>query len=312
MLTIYTKRVINVIEIKNVTKKYGDFTAIGNINLSVDDCSVLGLAGFNGCGKTTLLNVCAGIFKPEVGAVYLDGENVFNNDTNRRTLFYVSENMWFPVGSSISSAARFYAGYFENFDFKTLDALCDLFGLDTKKPIRSFSKGMTRQAGLAIAFSSKPKYLLIDETFDGLDPHKKEIVRKLLLEYINECEASVIVSSHDLAEISGVCDHIAIIKGKNVVINCAIEDVSNHYRKINVCFSHTIDESSFSDINYRNLKISGKNASLIISGNIEEETKKLQEIGAEITDSQLLTLEEVFSAETEAQSDNEKIKRIFK
>ena len=312
MLTIYTKRVINVIEIKNVTKKYGDFTAIENINITVENSSVFAIAGFNGCGKTTLLNVCAGIFKAEEGFVLLDGKDAFDNDTNRHSLFYVSDNMWFPVGANIKTAAGFYSSFYPDFDFQVLDSLCDLFSLDKKKPIKSFSKGMARQAGLAIAFASKPKYLLIDETFDGLDPHKKEVVRKLLLEYINECEASVIVSSHDLAEISGVCDHIAIIKGKNVVINCAIEDVSNHYRKINVCFSHNMDESSFSNINYRNLKISGKNASLIISGNIEEETKKLQETGAEITDSQLLTLEEVFSAETEAQSDNEKIKRIFK
>ena len=301
-----------MIEIKNVTKKYGDYTAIENINLSVDDCSVLGLAGFNGCGKTTLLNVCAGIFKPEVGAVYLDGENVFNNDTNRRTLFYVSENMWFPVGSSISSAARFYAGYFENFDFKTLDALCDLFGLDTKKPIRSFSKGMTRQAGLAIAFSSKPKYLLIDETFDGLDPHKKEVVRKLLLEYINECEASVIVSSHDLSEISGVCDHIAIMNGTKIVLNTSIDDISENFRKVVIRFSEAINEETFKDINCRHLRISDKIATMTICGDVDNQLVKLSSLNPASIDTSLLTLEEVFSEETEAQSDNEKIKRIFK
>ena len=79
-----------MIEIKSVTKKYGKFTAIENIDLVVDDCSVFGLAGFNGCGKTTLLNVCAGVFKPENGAVYLDGENVYDNNALRKSLFYLS------------------------------------------------------------------------------------------------------------------------------------------------------------------------------------------------------------------------------
>lgn len=301
-----------MIEMKNVTKKYGDFTAIENINLSVDDCSVLGLAGFNGCGKTTLLNVCAGIFKAEEGLVLLDEKDVFDNDTERRNLFYVSDNMWFPAGASISSAAKFYAGYFNNFDFKTLDALCDLFSLDTKKPIRSFSKGMTRQVGLAIAFASKPKYLLIDETFDGLDPHKKEVVRKLLLEYINECEASVIVSSHDLAEISGVCDHIAIMNGTKIVLNTSIDDISENFRKVVIRFSEAINEETFKDINCRHLRISDKTATLTLCGDVDNQMVKLSSLNPASIDTSLLTLEEVFSEETEAQSDNEKIKRIFK
>ena len=92
-----------MIEIKSVTKKYGDFTAIEDISLTVEDCSVLGLAGFNGCGKTTLLNVCAGIFKADSGAVYLDGADVFDNDVERQNLFYVSDELWFPVGANIKT-----------------------------------------------------------------------------------------------------------------------------------------------------------------------------------------------------------------
>ena len=301
-----------MIEIKSVTKKYGDFTAIENINLTVEDCSVLGLAGFNGCGKTTLLNVCAGIFKADSGAVYLDDKDVFDNDVERQNLFYVSDELWFPVGATIKSAAKYYSTYYPQFDFKMLESLCDLFSLDMKKPIRGFSKGMTRQAGLVIAFAAKPKYLLIDETFDGLDPHKKELLRKLILEYINETEASVVVSSHDLGEISGVCDHIAIIKGKKLVFYSPIEDISNSFRKVLLTFSEPISENIFSDINCRNLKIQGKNATFTLHGDIEKELEKINALGAEEIDTQLLTLEEVFSEETEAQSDNEKIKRIFK
>ncbi len=301
-----------MIEIKSVTKKYGDFTAIEDISLTVEDCSVLGLAGFNGSGKTTLLNVCAGIFKADKGAVHLDGTDVFDNDTIRDKLFYVSDELWFPVGATIKSAGKFYSTYYPQFDFKVLDSLCELFSLDNKKQIRGFSKGMTRQAGLAIAFAAKPKYLLIDETFDGLDPHKKELLRKLILEYINETGASVIVSSHDLAEISGVCDHVAIIKGKQLVFNSPIEDISKNFRKVLLVFPDTIEEKLFEDITCKNLKINGKQASLTLCGDIDKELQKINSLGAENVDVQLLTLEEVFTEETEAQSDNEKIKRIFK
>ena len=301
-----------MIEIKSVTKSYGNYTAIDDINITVANSSVLGLAGFNGSGKTTLLNVCAGIFKADKGSVLLDGKEAFDNNIERTQLFYLSDNFYFPVGSTIKSAAKFYANYFPDFDFKILNSVLDIFGLDVKKNVRSLSKGMTKQAALAIAFGAKPKYLLIDETFDGLDPHKKELLRKLLLEYINDTGASVIISSHDLGEISGVCDHIAIINGKNVILNCPIEDISEHFRRVKMIFSQPITESTFKGINYRRIKLSGRAVSMIVCGDVQSEIQKLNKLGAESIETSLLTLEEVFSEETEAVTDNEKIKSIFK
>ena len=301
-----------MIEIKSVTNSYGDYVAIENIDIVIEDSSVLGLAGFNGSGKTTLLNVCAGIFKPDKGCVLLDGKESFDNNNERANLFYLSDNFYFPVASSIKSAAKFYANYFPQFDFKILNAVLEIFGLDIKKNVRSLSKGMTKQAALAIAFAAKPKYLLIDETFDGLDPHKKELLRKLLLEYINDTGASVIISSHDLGEISGVCDHIAIINGKNVILNCAIEDVSEHFRRVKMMFSQPLTESTFKGINYRKIKLSGRAVTMVVFGDVQVELQKLNKLGAESIETYLLTLEEVFSEETEAVTDNEKIKSIFK
>ncbi len=301
-----------MIEIKSVTKSYGNYVAIDDINITVEDASVLGLAGFNGSGKTTLLNVCAGIFKPDKGCVLLDGKESFDNEKERAQLFYLSDSFYFPIGSSIKTAAKFYANYFPNFDFKILNSVLDIFGLDIKKNVRSLSKGMTKQAALAISFATKPKYFLIDETFDGLDPHKKELLRKLLLEYINDTGASVIISSHDLGEISGVCDHIAIINGNNVILNCAIEDVSEHFRRVKMTFPQPVTESIFKGINYRKIRLSGRAVSMIVCGDVQKEIQKLNVLGAESIEANLLTLEEVFSEETEAVTDNEKIKTIFK
>ena len=198
------------------------------------------------------------------------------------------------------------------FLFNILNSVLEIFGLDIKKNVHSLSKGMTKQAAIAIAFAAKPKYLLIDETFDGLDPHKKELLRKLLLEYINDTGASVIISSHDLGEISGVCDHITIINGKNVILNCPIEDVSEHFRKVKMMFSQPVNKSKFIGVNYRKIKLSGRAVSMIICGDVQSELQKLNKLGAESIENYLLTLEEVFSEETEAVTDNEKIKSIFK
>lgn len=300
-----------MIEIKGVTKKYGDYTAIENVNITVEDSSVYGIAGFNGCGKTTLLNVCAGVFKAEEGVVLLDGADAFDNSKERKEMFYLTDDTWFPAKNSVLSSAKYYAEYFPNFDFDVFQEVCDLFGLNSKANIKSLSKGMKKQAGLAIAFAASPKYLLIDETFDGLDPHKREILRKLLLEYINTTGASVIISSHNLADISDLCDHIAIINGKSVILNCAIEDISEHYRRVYLTFENSVTEELFKGVNYRKCELTEKTATLLICGDVEKEIEKLGNLGAENMKTELLTLEEVFSEETEAITDDGKIKSIF-
>ncbi|MBQ8182373.1 MAG: ABC transporter ATP-binding protein [Clostridia bacterium] len=301
-----------MIEIKSVTKNYGNFTAIENINLVAENSSILGIVGFNGCGKTTLLNICAGIYKPDNGQALLDGSDAFDNNNERCLMFYLSDNLWFPASSSVKGAAKYYASYYPFFDFRIFSSICEIFGLKERAGIRSLSKGMKKQASLAIAFAAKPRYLLIDETFDGLDPQKKEILKKLLLEYINETGASVIIASHDLNEISGVCDHIAIINGKNVILNCAIDDVSDHFRRVNLTFENNITEEAFADINYRKLRISGKTVSMIICGDIPKEIEKLNAKGYLNIDTTRLTLEEVFIEETEAENKNEKINSVFR
>ncbi len=299
-----------MIEIKSVTKKYGDFTAIEDINIKVENCSVTGVAGYNGAGKTTLLRVIAGIFNPENGHVYLDGAESFDNDVERKRLFYLPDEMWFPTGATVESAAKYYAGYYPEFDMAVFSKVCEIFGLDKKKRIRALSKGMTRQAGIAIAFGAKPKYLLIDETFDGLDPQKKFLLRKLMLEFIAETDASVIITSHDLGEISGVCDHIVLINGKHVQLNCAIENVSENFRRVKASFDKNVEVSDFDSINHKSLKIAGKNAFMLIYGDIEKELEKIKNLGANDIEDENLTLEEVFNAELDIK-DNDKISTVF-
>ena len=301
-----------MIEIKSVTKKYGDYTAIENINLTVNDSSVLGLAGFNGSGKTTLLNICSGAIKPDNGQVLLDGNDVFDNDVERQNLFYVSDNMFFPPTATVMSSAKFYATHYKNFDFDLFRSMIELFGIAPKTSIRSLSKGMKKQIQLSIGFAAKPKYLLIDETFDGLDPHKKEILKKLILEYISETNASIIIASHNLQEVADICDHVAIINGKNVILNCAIEEISDKFRKVLVTFKNEITEEDLKHINYQRLKLSGKTAMLTVCGDTDAEIAKLNTMEIETLESERLTLEEVFIEETVVVSENEKIKQIFK
>ena len=170
-----------MIEIKNITKKYGNFTAIEDISFNVEKSSIYGLVGYNGAGKTTLLNILAALDKPTEGNVILDGnnlsklkesqisafrrdnlgfvfqdfnlldtftleDNIYDNGEVRSKLIYVPDEVYFLKGASLERMAKFYKGYYPNFNDKVFKNMTEAMGLDSKKNIGSFSKGMQRQA----------------------------------------------------------------------------------------------------------------------------------------------------------------------
>lgn len=288
-----------MIEFINVTKKFGDFTAVEDISFKVEPSSIYGLIGYNGAGKTTLLKTAAGIYKADGGNVLIDGQYSYDNDDVRRDLFYIPDDLYFPMNASIKSMAKFYADYHPNFSFKTLENLLSVFGLDPKKKIRGFSKGMQRQAEIILALASHPKYMLLDETFDGLDPQKKETTRKLFMEYMAESECSLIISSHNLSELADLCDHVGLINGKKLTMDCSVYDISQKYSKIRLIFDRDVTEDDFKDIQYKSLDIDGRVAMVIFESNTEEQKQKLNALLPMAIDEYKLTMEEVFLNEME-------------
>lgn len=288
-----------MIEFVNVTKKFEDFTAVEEISFKVEPSSIYGLIGYNGAGKTTLLKTAAGIYKANYGKVYLDGQDVYDNDDLRKNLFYIPDDLYFPMNASINSMAKFYAQYHPDFSFKTLNNLLEVYGLNGKKKIRGFSKGMQRQAEIILALASRPKYLLLDETFDGLDPQKKEITKKIFMEYMAETEASLVISSHNLSELSDLCDNVGLINGKKLTMDCSVYDVSQNYSKIRLIFDREVTENDFKGIEYKSLDIDGRVAMIIFDKNTAEQKQKLNALLPMAMDEYRLTMEEVFLNEME-------------
>ena len=173
-----------MIEVKNLTKRFGSFTALQDISLTVEDGSVYGLVGYNGAGKTTLLKNISGIYKPENGEVLFDGENIFDNEDKKEQIFFMPDDLYFSPYANMNKMADFYNGYYRRFDYNLFNNLIDAFGLDPKKRIAGFSKGMQRQAEMVLALSTHPKLLLMDESFDGIDPQKRLLMKSSLQQRI--------------------------------------------------------------------------------------------------------------------------------
>ncbi len=288
-----------MIKFDHVTKKFDDYIAVEDIFFTVEPSSIYGLIGYNGAGKTTLLKTAAGIYRADSGLVSFDGTPAFDNPDIRKNLFYVPDDLYFPMNATIKSMAKFYSDYYPEFSMKTYQNLLEVFGLDEKKKIRGFSKGMQRQAEILLALASKPKYLLLDETFDGLDPQKKDITKKLFMEYIAESECSMVISSHNLSELSELCDHVGLLNGKHLTMDCSVYDISQNYSKIRLIFDRPIQESDFKAIHYKHIELDGQVATLVFEGNAKEEKEKLNALLPIAIDEYRLTMEEVFLNEME-------------
>lgn len=288
-----------MIEIREVTKKYGKFTAVDKLSMTVDKGSVYGLVGYNGAGKTTLLKTVAGIYRADGGSVTVDGVDVFDSADVKRRMFYVPDDLYFNYNSSIEKMAKFYAGYYPKFSFETLYKLCGVFKLDKTARINSFSKGMQRQAAMILGMSTLPEILLLDESFDGLDPAKRSLMNNMLIEYAADRECSIIVSSHNLHELTDICDHIALINGKRIVLDCSVDDISASRCKFRVVFADEKSREDFADFDIKRFDKDGKIVTLSLGGDPEENEKKLNAMSPLLVEKYPLTLEEIFLEEME-------------
>lgn len=162
-----------MIDVINVTKRFGKFTALENMSFSVGKSSIYGLVGYNGAGKTTLLKSAAGVYSVEEGEIRIAGENVFDNAKIKQKIFYVPDDLYFPMNASMDKMAKFYNGYYLNFSMETYEKLAKVFGLDTKNKLNGFSKGMQRQAELVLALATRPEVLYLTNPLTDLT-RKKE------------------------------------------------------------------------------------------------------------------------------------------
>lgn len=290
-----------MIEVQGVTKKFGDFTAISDISFAVGDGSLYGLIGYNGAGKTTLLKTITGVYKAEAGRVLLDGEDAFDNERMKQHMFYVPDDIYFQPYANMEKMAKFYNGYYPDFSFETFRKLADVFGLDTRARLNGFSKGMQRQAEIVLGFATQPSFMLFDETFDGLDPAKRALIKNLINEYMQEKNASIIVSSHDLHELEGLCDHFGLINGKKLVLDSSITELSENRAKFRLVFPTDVTEEQIAalGIAVKSFKKDGKIVVITAKGNEQEIAQKLNALAPAVVESMPLSLEEVFLDEME-------------
>jgi ABC-2 type transport system ATP-binding protein len=291
-----------MIELRDVTKRYGKLTALEDVRLNVEKSSIYGLVGHNGAGKTTLLKIMMGIYRPDHGKVLVDGEHVYDNDVVRRTMVLIPDELYFIPQASIADMTKFYRGFYPHWSDAVARKLVKVFDLDEQARILRFSKGMQRQVAIILALSARPSYLLLDELFDGLDPVVRNTVRRLMLEIIAGTETTVVISSHNLRELEDLCDHIGIINHRHIVYDNAIETLRAQKTRYRVVLSREATVADFTAINLKDIVCTGQVATFVARESETGADEKLRQLNPVLLEKFPLTLEELFLDEMEAEN----------
>ncbi len=287
-----------MIKIENLTKNLGENKVLDGLDLIINDGDIFGLVGINGAGKSTLLRTISGVYEAESGSITYDGKNVFENPEVKKDIFFLSDNPYYPNNSSINNIIDFYKSFYD-IDVERFNKIINKFKLDTKKTINNFSKGMKRQLFIALAIAIGPKYLFLDEAFDGLDPLARLIFKRELSELIEEKKITVIISSHSLRELEDICDKYGLLDKGKIESTGNIIDSKEKYHKYQLAFSEDIDEEAFKDFNVVSFNKVGRIVRIVLEGDVEEIEAKLNSLNPILIDKIDIDFEELFLIEVE-------------
>jgi ABC-2 type transport system ATP-binding protein len=256
--------------------------------------------GSNGAGKSTFLRLLCGIYKADAGKILYDGMPVYENPGVKETIMFVPDELYFLPQASMNRMAKMYRAIYKNFSMEKFKKLAEAFGLDPKANINTFSKGMKRQAATALALAVQPKYLFFDETFDGLDPVKRNLVKTLIYNDVAERNSTAIITSHSLRELEDTCDQLALLHQGGIVFESDIQELKTSLFKVQIAFREPYSRDLFGDLPMLTYTQKGSVATFILRGDKEETEARLSAMDPLVLDILPLSLEEVFIHEMEA------------
>ena len=276
-----------MLEMKNVTKAFGDFKALDDLSLHVPKGAVSGLVGPNGAGKTTVIRHLTGIYRPDSGTVTVGGQDVAADPNVRERIGYIPDEVFFFPTATLEDMHGFYRRMYDNFDEPLYQKLKEVFALPAG-PIRRFSKGMQKQAAFHLTLATRPEVLILDEPVDGLDPVMRRQVMSLILSDVAERGTTVLISSHNLRELEDVCDHVGIMEHGRMLLEKSLADMQGSTVKLQI-----VGEAP-AGFEVLHESRSGRLNTFILRGTCEEVQSASEATDSPYFDVLPLSLEEIF------------------
>ncbi len=289
-----------MIKARKLTKRFGEVEALVNLNCNIPQGCIYGLVGANGSGKSTFVRLCNGIYRPDEGNISINGGEVFDNPSVKEHCVFVPDELYFLPQSNLVRMELLYESMYPRFSKERFSELCAAFKLNANRPLNTFSKGMRRQAATILALSAMTDYVFFDETFDGLDPVMRNLVKGMLYEDVLERGCTAVVTSHSLRELEDTCDQLALLYQGGIVFESDVQNLKTTLFKVQVAFSKDYDRTMFEGLDILAFNKQGSVSNLIIRGDSAKSKAFISAKDPLILEILPLTLEEVFLYEMEA------------
>lgn len=289
-----------MINIENLKKSFGKTKAVNDVSLSIREGEVFGLVGTNGAGKSTLLRLLTGILVPDSGSISVDDEPVYDRPQVKEKIFFVPDDAYFFQNATPGSMRDYYMSLYPKFDKERFASLLEGFNLNPDRKITEFSKGMKKQLMVLLAVSSGAKYILCDETFDGLDPVMRQGVKSIFAKDMADRDLVPVIASHNLRELEDICDHVGLLHQGGVLLSEDLSKMKLNLQKIQVVFRNDEDrEKALEGLNVLLSEQRGRLWTYTIRGGREETEEHFRGAEPVFFEVLKLSLEEIFISETE-------------
>ena len=217
-----------LVSVRELTKKYGTFTALNNVDLSIRKEKIIGLLGPNGSGKTTLIKILAGLLTHNSGTVKIDGKDI--GEGTKAIVSYLPERPYFNSWMSVKQCLDFFEDFYSDFSRDIAEEMLEDLQINPKSKLRTLSKGTKEKVQLILVMSRRAKLYLLDEPIAGVDPAARDYVISTIINNFNP-EATVLISTHLISDIEQILDRVLFIKEGNVVLDKTLDEIREEHQK---------------------------------------------------------------------------------
>ena len=283
-----------MIEVQELCKRFGATDALDGACVTVPDGAVYGLVGPNGAGTSTLIRHITGVYRGDRGQVLVDGAPIYENPEKKALVAAIPDEWFYFPSATVRDMMRFYRGFYPAFDPDRYERFKEVFAIPEKAVIRRLSKGMQKQVAFWLTMSCRPKYLVLDEPVDGLDPVMRRQVWSLMMSDVAEYGTTVLVSSHNLRELEDVCDHVGIMSRGKVLLERSLSDLQENIVKLQVVWPTEQVPVLPPELPVLHASHVGRVYTYIVRGSAGEVSRRLGESGPMMLEALPLSLEEIF------------------
>ncbi len=283
----------------NMEKSFGSRRVLKEITLGLEEGHIFGLLGTNGAGKSTLLRLISGILKPDRGEIRLEDQPVWENPPVKAQICYLSDDPAFLNAATVREMGAFQRAWYPEHDGTRLEELCGRFNLPMDEKISGFSKGTQKRVQVCLALARRPKVLLCDETFDGLDPVMREAFRKTVSEETWDRGMITVLAGHNQQEMEDICDQVGFLHEGRLLTVGDVDTVVSGIVRIQFAAAEPVPEEKLQAMKPLRIQRQGRLCVLTLRGKQEEAMEKIRAFEPEFCEALPLSLEEVFILEME-------------